>query len=55
MYVIQRFSITGRIDYFGPFPTREQAEEYGNAFENDTRFIIRELIIPNCVTIKLNY
>lgn len=42
-------------EFFGPFPTEERANEYGNSFEHDTKFLIVPLIVPNCVQVKLMY
>lgn len=55
MYLIARTNEDGLIDYFGPFPTINRAVEYANSFTNETAFVVLPIIVPNCVTVKLNY
>jgi hypothetical protein len=42
-------------DYFGPFPTADRANKYAESFEQDVRFRVVPLIVPNCVQVKLVY
>lgn len=42
-------------DYFGPFPTEERAKEYATSFSEDRHYTILPIIVPNCVTVRLNY
>lgn len=42
-------------DYFGPFPTKGRAEEYAKSFPEDSHWTVLPLIVPNCVTVRLNY
>lgn len=55
MFLIIRTSTDGEEDYFGPFPTEERAKEYSLSFDNECEYLIEPLIVPNCVSIKLNY
>lgn len=57
MFVILRIHLaSGTKDYFGPFPTDERARKYADSFEMETHaWAIEPLIVPNCVTVKLNY
>jgi hypothetical protein len=53
MYLIIRRNKDETEDYFGPFPTYDRAIKYAEQFE--TIFAIELLIVPNCVTVTLNY
>lgn len=55
MYMIVASRINGDVDYFGPFPTEDRAKEYAQSFEDYRRWHVVPLIVPNCVTVKLNY
>jgi hypothetical protein len=57
MFAILRIHLpSGTKDYFGPFPTEERAKKYSDDFEIEQyAWSIVPLIVPNCVTVKLNY
>lgn len=57
MYLITRWNVDRTIDYFGPFPNEDRAKKYAESFEKETTkvYTVQPLIVPNCVTVKLNY
>lgn len=55
MYLIARTSKDKLTDYFGPFPTESRAFEYASSFEAGSAFQVLPIIVPNCVTVRLNY
>lgn len=55
MYIVLREDSNKEIAYFGPFPTEARALEYARSFERRAEFVVKPIIVPNCVQVKLNY
>lgn len=48
MYLIVAGKPNGDVAYFGPFQTKDRANEYGSAIEG-YRWHVVPLIVPNCI------
>jgi hypothetical protein len=55
MYILIAKNHLGVVEYYGPFPTVNRACEYGDAFEGKTILEISPMVVPNAITVKVNY